>query len=437
MHALGHRLKTKAKNALRGKSPGHASRLAVDENASDTEISPVPGQPSVHAIQRTADENASNGEVNSVSGQTEPEIDLWQQAFDKLSEKHKQSLSTLAGGAKPAKGPDSDQPASSIIPDLIAQTRARQEECEKRSWRIKYGRGPADEIILRDQAALIISWLTKAGDIGVSFAPTVVTQIWPCLKAILQITVQEADQMAALLTVADKISTTTARGSIYEACFTTSTTSAEAFKVVRHDLVALYQACLKLIAVTADLLEKNPLQRAAYCISHPLDAVKKAAGADFSSLEEQLARSVQAASAELECKLRLQIQELNTPVARIDERVSAILESVSVRDEQEILEWMSSVPYSSHHDAIIEKRMEGTCDWVLQHSKFQEWEASSGCTLLWLQGFCKRNCPPDSMCIYDSWTRLTSGCARSRHGKDVPNVEGHRPQKRTLEPRSQ
>lgn len=364
MHALGHRLKTKAKNVLRGKSPVQAPRQMADENASNAEVSSVLEQ------------------------QVEPEADLWQQAFAKLSEKQKQSLTALAGGGKPPKGPAPDPQAASIIPDLIAQTRARQEECEKRSWRIKLGRGAADEIILRDQAALVISWLTKAGDIGVQFAPTVVTHIWPCLKAILQIPVQEADQMAALLTVADKISTTMARGSIYEACFTTSTTPAEALKVVHHDLVALYQACLELITKTADLLGKNPLQRAAYSVTHP-DIIKKAAGVDFSSLEAQLAHSVLAASAALDCKLSLQIRDLNAPVVRIDEKVSELLESVSKQEEQRILEWMSSVPYSSHHDAVAEKRMDGTCDWLLLHAKFQEWETSSGCTLLWLQGDCK------------------------------------------------
>lgn len=326
-----------------------------------------------------------------MSVQVAPKSDLWQQAFDKLSEEQKQKLFKLADEGKPTNGtgpsPSPERPAGPLIPDLIAATQVRQEECEKKAWRIKFGSGPADEIILRDQTALIISWLTKAGDIGVQFAPTIVTQVWPCVKAVLSIPVKEKDQMAVLLTVADKIAQAIARGRIYEMSFTPSTTSMEALDALCKDLLALYQACFELLCNVTDLLNKNLFQRTGYALIHQ-DGVKDAVNA-FSSLEQQLAKSVQAASAQISGDLLQRVRDLEAPVARVDERVSKILESIGRHEEQAYLEWISAVPYHGHHDDVVSKRMAGTCDWLLRHPKFRAWEASSGCSLLWLRGICE------------------------------------------------
>lgn len=85
-------------------------------------------------------------------------------------------------------------------------------------------------------------------------------------------------------------------------------------------------------------------------------------------------------------EMLLRLQTLDGPIVRIDERVAAILESVDAKEEQTILDWISPVLYSSHHDMVSESRMPDTCDWLLQHPKYQEWRSSSGCALLWLQG---------------------------------------------------
>ncbi|KAK6082585.1 hypothetical protein SCUP515_02340 [Seiridium cupressi] len=56
-------------------------------------------------------------------------------------------------------------------------------------------------------------------------------------------------------------------------------------------------------------------------------------------------------------------------------------------DEQiKILEWISPIPYGKHHNTITDARTKDTCEWILQHEKFQGWENAESSVVLWLQG---------------------------------------------------
>lgn len=286
---------------------------------------------------------------------------------------------------KPKASPRSNTPAWSITKEVIDATKCRQRECESRFWRFPLGQGPEREVILREQTANVIAWVTKAGDIGMEFAPSLAKQVWPCVKAILQIPVKEAQQMAAVLGVADKVSRVAARGRVYEASYTTTNTSAEALKSLRETLVELYRVCLGLLATAAGLLDDNLMQRTVHSILHP-EGIANAAGTDLAHLEERLVKDGQAASAATSERIFDQLGTLKAPVARIDENIERLLKSVDAKEELEILEWISMVQYHSHHDKLHEERMAGTCNWLLHHPKFRDWETSAESALMWLQG---------------------------------------------------
>lgn len=198
--------------------------------------------------------------------------------------------------------------------------------------------------------------------------------------------------MAALLEVAEKVIRVTARGRVYEACYTVANTPTDALKILHEALVALYKATLMLLSKAAGLLDKNIMKRTVHSILYP-EEMKKEAGSDFADLETRLARDVQAAevvrSAAIDEKSLRRLKNLNAPIVRIDENVSKMLEQIEEGEEQTILDWISSVPYSGHHDTVVESRMDDTCGWLLRHRKFREWENSRGCSLMWLQGTSK------------------------------------------------
>lgn len=366
-----------------------SAREDDDGLVQQTAVSRIEEQTHPSAVPRPSSQpEASNQEVSTETVEPEAGNDLWGQAFHGLSEKQQAQLSALVKSGKP-----DSQPAklkASIIPDLIAVTKQRQQECERKFWRVRIGSGPGDEIILREQAAQIISWLTLAGDIGVQFAPSLVSQVWPAVKTLLNLPVQEVEQMAAVLKVADKVSRLVARGRVFEACYSTTNTKAEALQNLNTALVAVYKACLAILATASGLLQNNLLERTVHSILHP-DAVTNEVGVSLPDLEAQLAYNVQAAesarTSAMTDELVSRLQKLDIPIARMDERVAEVLEAVGAREEQEILEWISPLPYSSYHDLIAERRMLETCDWILRHPKFQEWERSSACALMWLRGF--------------------------------------------------
>lgn len=182
--------------------------------------------------------------------------------------------------------------------------------------------------------------------------------------------------MAALLLVADKVARVTARGRLYEACYTAANTPTGALETLHKALVALYKACLELLSQAAGLLSKNMLQRTVHSILYP-DAVKNQAGSDFADLERRLALDVQAVE--------------SARSAGIDGRVARILQKVDADEELAILEWVSSVPYAGLHEAIVEDRMPNTCEWLLRHSGFRQWEGSSESAMMWLQGSSKNS----------------------------------------------
>lgn len=406
---------------------------AKDTPDSRPEITPGPPiKSNGEAGQSTASQLSSDAQAVDTDGnispiQAEGKLDLWKEALDKLPEEQQRDLSSLVTSEKPAEVPQGA--TATTISVLIATARVRQEECEKKSWRIKIVPGSADEIILGDLAGQIISWLIKAGDIGMGFAPTIAQQVWPCVKAILKIPVREAEQMAALLSVVDKVARVTTRGKVYERCFFEAPgLPADVLEALHEALVALYKACLELLAKAISLLEKNGLQKIAHSILHP-DAMIKEAGSDFSDLESRLSQTVEMASAEIDKDLLIQVRKLDTSITRVDEGVSKVLKSTDDKEEREIYKWISPVLFLDHHLSVAEKRMDGTCEWLKDHNRFQDWKASSECALLLLQGLCKNYIPYPSCTSY-SLILVTFetdyGPSNSRRGQDLLDLKGHR-----------
>ncbi len=60
----------------------------------------------------------------------------------------------------------------------------KQDECERNSWKFSIGN---HEVILRDQAASIVSFLKQFGDIAMEFAPPQASIPWAAIKGAMQV----------------------------------------------------------------------------------------------------------------------------------------------------------------------------------------------------------------------------------------------------------
>jgi len=95
-------------------------------------------------------------------------------------------------------------------------------------------------------------------------------------------------------------------------------------------------------------------------------------------------------------KLRALLDGLGAAASRFDikiENISHMLEDMStglaVSNRSQILEWISTIPYTSHHRKISEGRLDGTGEWLLARNEYRDWRESSASKLLLLRGIRK------------------------------------------------
>ncbi|GAW15650.1 hypothetical protein ANO14919_050690 [Xylariales sp. No.14919] len=72
--------------------------------------------------------------------------------------------------------------------------------------------------------------------------------------------------------------------------------------------------------------------------------------------------------------------------AIFQQRIALVMNRIDSEDRIRMLEWISNIPYGKHHNRVKEARSADTCQWLLRHHKFREWEEASSSTILWLQG---------------------------------------------------
>ncbi|RYP17500.1 hypothetical protein DL765_004464 [Monosporascus sp. GIB2] len=81
------------------------------------------------------------------------------------------------------------------------------------------------------------------------------------------------------------------------------------------------------------------------------------------------------------------IQSLNNSRDTLSASLNIDQMMLLLDDERlKILEWISPIPYGKHHNTVKEARTSGTCEWLLQHERFREWEDATSSVILWLQG---------------------------------------------------
>lgn len=106
--------------------------------------------------------------------------DLWVEALNSLPESKQETLKKMGFYNDTAKSVS----VESSIDDLVEVVNKKQEECEKKFWKVKVG---DEEIVLRNYTNKIVDWLGKAGDIAVQFSPPQAAIPWAVIKSAMQV----------------------------------------------------------------------------------------------------------------------------------------------------------------------------------------------------------------------------------------------------------
>jgi len=68
-----------------------------------------------------------------------------------------------------------------------------------------------------------------------------------------------------------------------------------------------------------------------------------------------------------------------------DQHLKSIKYNVQKQNEQ-ILDWISTIPYNAHHRDISNSLLSGSGAWLFVRPEFQQWITVENSSLLWLRG---------------------------------------------------
>lgn len=164
-----------------------------------------------------------------------------------------------------------------------------------------------------------------------------------------------------MLQVADKVANAATKGALYEVLYSSANTPLDYFEKIQDILTQIYKTTLEMLSDSAEALNKGTVHR---MVSSVIQT--------YGQEESQLAG--------LETQLESAVKDVDRT------RISRALEVVEIAREQQVLKWISDVPFTQIHKDEKKKRMDGTCNWLLEHDSYREWDAISGPSLMWLQG---------------------------------------------------
>jgi Cdc6-like AAA superfamily ATPase len=194
--------------------------------------------------------------------------------------------------------------------------------------------------------------------------------------------------MGDLVFACEKLSCLISRGAVYERLYQPRTIPKDIIANLHHALIGLYAAVLRMIALCHGLFLKNTAKRALHAFFHPGDV--KAELGECEKLEAQVEYEAnnceRARSQEEDEESKKLLHILQQPILRTDKNVLSLLEKVGEKEQLEVLDWLSKVLYGKHHKTVKERRTANTCGWLLDHSRYQEWQQASGSIVLWLCG---------------------------------------------------
>lgn len=77
---------------------------------------------------------------------------------------------------------------------------------------------------------------------------------------------------------------------------------------------------------------------------------------------------------------------LEDAIIRMIDQSSRVQKTLDETKHLELLHWLSSSPFTRHHETLSETRMPNSATWVLDHPEFRDWKNSSTSSILLLHG---------------------------------------------------
>lgn len=348
------------------------TQSAPDVEASEAPASPLQSLPR-DSVSTPKPTTSVGDESVEPPGITALDSDLWLRAYQALDEKSQEWI-PVTSELEPENG-------KQWPTDLITLVRKREEEYKGSTPKLKIG---DREIIWRDYANKTVTWLVTIGDIAVNFAPAPSPIIWSALKVFMKTHVAQCEDLVAIFGCAEKVLSVMRRGAVYEIVYLQHAPPSNSTEDLKDVLFNLYKALLQLLSHALERLNEGQGRQFLHALISPEKGAELVSA--LSDHEHKLSMAVQACGAvQLQDHQNL-LQSLSAPLRHVDENVKTLVEHLQEKSLDDALDYISTIPIGKHHFEKRETRVPETCEWLLKHRRFLEWEESSHSSTLWLQG---------------------------------------------------
>ncbi|PNP46412.1 hypothetical protein THARTR1_10734 [Trichoderma harzianum] len=375
-HRLSSYFKRKGKKGDGTKSsssPTFEAKASLAKSAVSLIILPTTSQETKAATNDKTAVNQSDVIAESAEYRKEEivESDLWLRAYQKLDDKTKK---WIGDASKSDSGEERTQ-------DLITLVRNREEEYKDGSPKIRVG---DHEILWRDYANRVVMWVTTIGDISINFAPAGSSVAWSAVKVLLNANVSQCEDLAAIFGCAEKVLRLMRHGRVYEDVYLSGGSCNAATENLQDALVDLYKGLMELLAHAFVRLSEGQGKQFLRALVSGGEGAKLVS--ELTEEERKVSMAAQGCGAVASQEHQKLLKNLDEPIKDIEDTVKKLLQKVDDGILKQALEYISAIPIGEYQQEKREARTPGTCEWLLNHSRFIEWERSSYSSTLWLQG---------------------------------------------------
>ena len=194
--------------------------------------------------------------------------------------------------------------------------------------------------------------------------------------------------MGALLTGVERVTYLINRCKIYELLYLREKVSAPkdspqslAIANLEDTLIALYAAILTFLSKAGSLYDQKFFASTVHGILNPKEVVnflkecqilEKRVCNEPENCELIHCRRLRTDGSEIVQKLHQKLDDLESPIVRIDSLVCQLYRGMQASERLNILSWISSIPYEEHHYFARKGRTEDTGQWLLDYPKYYE-----------------------------------------------------------------
>ncbi|KUJ19467.1 uncharacterized protein LY89DRAFT_491450 [Mollisia scopiformis] len=288
-----------------------------------------------------------------------------------------------------------------VLEEVLAAAIKKRERCKDRQWRIKKRDGTV--IVLRDVFDKIASWLKKLESIGDCVAQLDSVHLalpWSVIKFFLQLSTGDNEKLGSVYDQLEKITNLIGRYGIFEELYLEE--SSKASNLLKKAIVKLYASVLTFLAEakryyaqdTAKRMAKNILQISDWDVDKLADNIQSEQACvdeiarliDAESLRNasQGIKRLSKGAREHKEELRKALGDLG--IDHINDQLTVLTKDLASTKKRELLDWISKIPYSEHHESVRKGRLKGSGIWLFEQTQYEEWRKSTSSSLLWIHG---------------------------------------------------